>query len=66
MRQMKCIGYCEQGALATHYDPKDPPLDVEKCLCAECFICHADEVLEELQERIDALQAQKDSASLGS
>lgn len=59
---MKCMGYCEEGALATHHDPKTPPLDVEKCLCKDCFFAHCDEALEELNEEIDAIQKLRDEA----
>lgn len=56
------MGYCEEGALATHHDPKTPPLDVEKCLCKDCFFAHCDEALEELNEEIDAIQKLRDEA----
>lgn len=59
---MKCMGYCEDGAEATHEDPKDPPLDTDKCLCRDCYICHLDEALEEAQEELDRLQKMKDEA----
>lgn len=60
---MNCMGYCEQPRLATHHDPKTPPLDVEKCLCSECCFAHCDEVLEELQEQIDEIQKIKESVT---
>lgn len=46
---MKCMGYCESGAEATHPDPKDPPLETCDCLCRDCYIAHLDEVIEELE-----------------
>lgn len=58
---MNCMGYCEEPRLALYHDPKSPPLDTEKCLCAECCFAHCDEVLEELNEQIEEIQKLRES-----
>lgn len=52
---MKCQE-CEQSCRVLKYDPRDPPLDDVPCVCTDCYRNLAEEVIEELQDRISELK----------
>jgi hypothetical protein len=52
-----CQGYCEEEIEVPLYDDhRRPPMDVEPCLCIECFKHHAEEAIEELENEIEIIR----------
>lgn len=55
---------CEDEVEVLREDPRDPPLDTERCLCIDCYqvavedvIADAEDIIEELQDHIVNLKA---------
>ena len=53
---MKCQE-CDAKVKSLKDDPRDPPLDSEPCLCNDCYRIAAEDIIEELQNRIAELKA---------
>ena len=53
---MKTCMECEEKAEELHDDPRTPPLEIEPCLCRECFINAASDEIDEYEEKIASLK----------
>lgn len=57
-----CQGYCEELTFGSNTgvplydDHRRPPMDVEPCLCIDCFQTHAEEAIEELENEIEIIR----------
>lgn len=48
---------CEESVRKLVRDPRDPPLDTGPCLCKECYEIAAQDVIDELEGRIEDLRS---------
>lgn len=51
---MLCVE-CE-NSVACYSDPRVPPLEITVCLCLDCYVCAAEERIDELEFEIDGLR----------
>ena len=56
---MKCVE-CEERR-AAYMDPREPPLEIDNCLCKECDRGSCQDRMEELEEEIDDLKREIES-----
>jgi hypothetical protein len=60
---MKCVE-CQCGK-AVSVDPRDPPLELDECLCLDCGESAYDERIEELEQELEQLRCEKRSLRKG-
>ena len=54
-RVRECMD-CGECVSKLYDDPSDPTLDTEPCLCAGCFVGHAEQEIEDAEARISELR----------
>jgi|HubBroStandDraft_2_1064218.scaffolds.fasta_scaffold07674_5 hypothetical protein len=56
---MKNCLECERPASRLYPDPRDPPLDIEPCLCSTCSRSAVDERIVDLENEIGQLRKRR-------
>lgn len=49
---------CEEAASKLYMDPRTPPLDEVPCLCGDCYLDTAHELINDYQQKISHLETE--------